>query len=171
MKSSITLVFTFLTVMSCDFKETTYTSHEDLFKLYTTNCARVIAYEKAFCLEDIDYDAFYNPDAMIMGTSFNSLDTVGLDVNKNTHKNLWETYNFSYNEPIRFMPGLDPKTNQIDGSVHMYIELLVQLDTGGDVVMIPVYEEYDFDSDGRITRLLYYGDMTAAFDALNRKEN
>ena len=108
---------------------------------------------------------------MIMGTSFNSLDTVGLEVNKNTHKKLWETYNFSYNEPIRFMPGLDPKTNQIDGSVHMYIELLVQLDTGDDVVMIPVYEEYDFDSDGRITRLLYYGDMTAAFDALNRKEN
>ena len=171
MKSIITLVFTFLMVMSCDFKETTYTSHEDLFKLYTKNCARVIAYEKAFCLEDIDYDAFYNPDAMIMGTSFNSLDTVGLEVNKNTHKKLWETYNFSYNEPIRFMPGLDPKTNRIDGSVHMYIELLVQLDTGGNVVMIPVYEEYDFDSDGRITRLLYYGDMTAAFDALNRKEN
>ncbi|MDG1296326.1 MAG: tetratricopeptide repeat protein [Saprospiraceae bacterium] len=93
MKSSITLVFTFLMVISCDFKETTYPSHEDLFKLYTTNCARVIAYEKAFCLEDIDYDAFYNPDAMIMGTSFNSSDTVGLDFFRFNVRNYPTSYN------------------------------------------------------------------------------
>jgi hypothetical protein len=171
MKINVMITFSVLTVLSCDLKDRPDPSHEDLFQLYTTNCARVVAYEKAFCLEDIDYDAFYNPDVLIIGTSFNSLDTVGLDANKNTHRKLWDAYKFSFNEPIRFMPGLDPITNRMDGSVHMYIELLVQLDTGGDVVMIPIYEEYDFDSAGRIIRLLYYGDMTAAFDALNHIEN
>jgi hypothetical protein len=69
MKINVMITFSVLTVLSCDLKDRPDPSHEDLFQLYTTNCARVVAYEKAFCLEDIDYDAFYNPDVLIIGTS------------------------------------------------------------------------------------------------------
>ena len=136
----------------------------DRFKIH---CENVRNYEKAFCEEHIDYSSFYNDSAIIVGVSFGPLDTLTVGQNQQSHQRAWEHYDFKIHSPIRFTPGVNPMTREIDGSVRMHIQLEVTSAATGRSVVLPIYEEYDFDADGKITRLVYYGDMTAAFQFID----
>ena len=54
----------------------------------------------------------------------------------------------------------------MDGSVSMYFDLTVIRTETQKSVTIPMYEKYDFNEDGKIIYLQYYGDLTAAFQSL-----
>ena len=138
----------------------------DRFKVH---CEIVRNYEKAFCEERIDYGSFYNDSAIIVGVSFGPMDTLTVGQNQQSHQRAWERYDFKIHGPIRFSPGVDPTTLEIDGSVRMHIELEVTSAATGRSVVLPVYEEYDFDAARKIKRLVYYGDMTAAFQSIDEE--
>jgi hypothetical protein len=72
---------------------------------------------------------------------------------------------------LRLLPGVNPETNEADGSVRYYGQWEVTKSatdsTEATSVIIPIYASYDFDADGKILYQQTYGDMTAAFESLN----
>jgi len=143
---------------------------EQALDRYRANCETIRKYEAAFCEEEIDYSAFYNDSAFIVSVSFGPLDTLTVSDNKLTHQIMWEGYDFEVHGPIRFVPGVHPEEHRIDGSVRMYIQLKVTSESTGRSLIMPVYEEYDFDEEGKFTRLIYYGDLKAAFQSIDNIE-
>ena len=82
------------------------------------------------------------------------------------HKNMWDKYDFALSQPLNFLPGVNPETKKMDGSVRMYFNLTVTLSATQKSVSIPMYESFDFDEKGKIIYLQYYGDFTAALQSL-----
>ena len=54
----------------------------------------------------------------------------------------------------------------MDGSVRMYFDITITSTENGKSVTIPMYNSFDFDDEGKILFLQYYGDFTAAFLSL-----
>ena len=155
---------------SCATGSSTQSDREQALDRYRANCETVRKYEESWCEEHLDYDAFYNDSAFIVSVSFGPLDTLTVSDNQRTHQRMWEGYDFEIHGPIRFVPGVHPEELRIDGSVRMYIQLKVTSELTGRSVVLPVYEEYDFDEEGKITRLIYYGDLKAGFQSIDSVE-
>jgi len=155
---------------SCVSGSPTKSDREEALDRYRVNCETVRKYEASWCEEHLDYGAFYNDSAIIVSVSFGPLDTLTVSDNQRTHQRMWEGYDFEIHGPIRFVPGVHPEELRIDGSVRMYIQLEVTSELTGRSVVLPVYEEYDFDEEGKITRLIYYGDLKAGFQSIDSIE-
>ena len=59
----------------------------------------------------------------------------------------------------------------MDGSVRMYFNLTVTHSENNRSVTIPMYESYDFNEEGKILYLQYYGDLTSALQSLELSDN
>jgi len=85
---------------------------------------------------------------------------------------MWEKYEFFVSYPLNILPGVNPETKKMDGSARMYARLTVTLKEKGKSledrksVIIPIYESFDFDENGKILFYQYYGDLTAAISSL-----
>ena len=51
-------------------------------------------------------------------------------------------------------------------SVRNYFDITITLTENGNSITMPMYNSFDFDDEGKILFLQYYGDFTAAFLSL-----
>ena len=139
--------------------------------VFERNCMTVKDYEESFCNEDIDYDNFYAVDAIVKGTTMGSQDTMRVEDRKIIHQEMFEKYDFEFSKPLNFLPGVNAETKEMDGSVRMYFNLTVTHSENNRSVTIPMYESYDFNEEGKILYLQYYGDLTSALQSLELSDN
>jgi hypothetical protein len=165
MKKTIYLLFTIFFFAACNFKDPSIAESENIFKIYEKNCETVLAYENAFCQENIDYEKFYSEKAIIKGTMLGDKDSMFVADRKIAHQELWKKYDFSMS-PLDPLPGVNPETKKMDGSVRMYFDITITLTENGNSVTMPMYNSFDFDDEGKILYLQYYGDFTSAFLSL-----
>ena len=165
MKKTIYLLFTIFFFAACNFKDPYIAESENIFKIYEKNCETVLAYENAFCQENIDYEKFYSEKAIIKGTMLGDKDSMFVADRKIAHQELWKKYDFSMS-PLDPLPGVNPETKKMDGSVRMYFDITITLTENGNSVTMPMYNSFDFDDEGKILYLQYYGDFTSAFLSL-----
>ena len=165
MKKTIYLLFAIFFFAACNFKDPSTAESENIFKIYEKNCETVLAYENAFCQENIDYEKFYSEKAIIKGTMLGDKDSMFVADRKIAHQELWKKYDFSMS-PLDPLPGVNPETKKMDGSVRMYFDITITLTENGNSVTMPMYNSFDFDDEGKILYLQYYGDFTSAFLSL-----
>ena len=165
MKKTIYLLFAIFFLDACNFKDPSIAESENIFKIYEKNCETVLAYENAFCQENIDYEKFYSEKAIIKGTMLGDKDSMFVADRKIAHQELWKKYDFSMS-PLDPLPGVNPETKKMDGSVRMYFDITITLTENGNSVTMPMYNSFDFDDEGKILYLQYYGDFTSAFLSL-----
>jgi len=79
---------------------------------------------------------------------------------------MWAKYDFSFSDSIVFLPGVNVETKEIDGSVRFYCDFSVKNTENEKTVTLPIYQSYDFDSDGRFIYLQYFGDLNAAISSI-----
>ena len=152
-------------VSSCNSNVSDEVSNDNFSKIFEENSNTVIAYEEAFCKENIDYEKFYSEKAVIKGTILGDKDSLFVADRKVAHQELWQKYDFSMS-PLDPLPGVNLETKKMDGSVRMYFDITITLSENGNSVTIPMYNSFDFDDQGKILYLQYYGDFTAAFLSL-----
>jgi hypothetical protein len=165
MKKTIYFLFAIFFFSACNFKDPSIAESENIFKIYEKNCETVLAYENAFCQENIDYEKFYSEKAIIKGTMLGDKDSMFVADRKIAHQELWKKYDFSMS-PLDPLPGVNPETKKMDGSVRMYFDITITLTENGNFVTMPMYNSFDFDDEGKILYLQYYGDFTSAFLSL-----
>ncbi len=165
MKKTIYFLFAIFFFSACNYKDPSIAESENIFKIYEKNCETVLAYENAFCQENIDYEKFYSEKAIIKGTMLGDKDSMFVADRKIAHQELWKKYDFSMS-PLDPLPGVNPETKKMDGSVRMYFDITITLTENGNSVTMPMYNSFDFDDEGKILYLQYYGDFTSAFLSL-----
>ncbi|MBF44737.1 MAG: hypothetical protein CMD38_00270 [Flavobacteriales bacterium] len=165
MKKAIYLLTLILFVFACNTEVSVDVSNDTISKIFEKNCETVISYEKAFCEENIDYKKFYSDKAIIKGTILGDKDSLYVADRMIAHQELWQKYDFSMS-PLNPLPGVNLETKKLDGSVRMYFDITITLTENGKSVTIPMYNSFDFDDEGKIIYLQYYGDFTAAFLSL-----
>ena len=165
MKKTIYFLFAIFFFAACNFKDPSLAESENIFKIYEKNCETVLAYENSFCEENIDYEKFYSDKAIIKGTMLGDKDSMFVADRKIAHQELWKKYDFSMST-LDPLPGVNPETKKMDGSVRMYFDITITLTENGNSVTMPMYNSFDFDDEGKILYLQYYGDFTSAFLSL-----
>ncbi len=165
MKKTIYVLSIMIFVSSCNSNVSDEVSNDNFSKIFEENSNTVIAYEEAFCKENIDYEKFYSEKAVIKGTILGDKDSLFVADRKVAHQELWQKYDFSMS-PLDPLPGVNLETKKMDGSVRMYFDITITLSENGNSVTIPMYNSFDFDDEGKILYLQYYGDFTAAFLSL-----
>ena len=165
MKKTIYFLSIILFVSSCSSDVSLVEKDENIYKIFKENCETVIAYETAFCEENIDYEIFYSENAIIKGTMLGDKDSMYVADRMIAHQELWQKYDFSMS-PLNPLPGVNPETKKMDGSVRMYFDITITLTENGNSVTMPMYNSFDFDDEGKILYLQYYGDFTSAFLSL-----
>ena len=165
MKKTIYFLVVILSVTACNSKSSFEVKGDNVSKIFEKNCETVIAYETAFCQENINYEKFYSDKAIIKGTILGDNDSMYVADRKIAHQELWKKYDFSMT-PLNPLPGVNPETKKMDGSVRSYFDVTITLTENGNSITIPMYNSFDFDDEGKILFLQYYGDFTAAFLSL-----
>ena len=168
MKKTIYFLSIILFVASCSSDVSIVEKDENIYKIFKENCETVIAYETAFCEESIDYEFFYSENAIIKGTMLGDKDSMYVADRMIAHQELWQKYDFSMS-PLNPLPGVNPETKKMDGSVRMYFDITITLTENGNSVTMPMYNSFDFDDEGKIIYLQYYGDFTSAFLSLEEQ--
>ena len=165
MKKTIYFLTVILFISACNSAVTDEEKNNNVSKIFEKNCETVVSYEAAFCQENIDYERFYSDKAIIKGTMLGDNDSMYVADRKTAHKELWQKYDFSMS-PLNPLPGVNPETKKMDGSVRMYFDITITLTENGNSITMPMYNSFDFDDQGKILYLQYYGDFTAAFLSL-----
>ena len=165
MKKNIYLLSFIVFTSACNSEVSIKVSNDNITKIFEKNCETVIAYEEAFCRESIDYEKFYSENAIIKGTILGDKDSLYVADRKVAHQELWQKYDF-HMSTLDPLPGVNQETKKMDGSVRMYFDITITLSENGKSVTIPMYNSFDFDEEGKILYLQYYGDFTAAFLSL-----
>ena len=84
------------------------------------------------------------------------------------HQELWQKYDFSMS-PLNPLPGVNSETKKMDGSVRTYFDITITLTENGNSITMPMYNSFDFDDEGKILYLQYYGDFTSTFLSLEEQ--
>lgn len=137
--------------------------------IFEENCKTVSNYFEDFISEEVDYNKYYATNAIIKGTLLGSKDSITVDEHKAGHSNLFPKYDFSYKAPLVLLPGVNPETKEMDGSVRFYFSLNVTVTESQKSVSIPMYESFDFDENGKFLLQQYYGDITGYINSLNEE--
>lgn len=131
---------------------------------FEKNCKTVIANLEGYQNENLDY-SMYAKDVVFRATGFGDKDTLLLDEVMNQDKWLFENFDFKIvNSPINLLPGVNPETKQMDGSVRYYADWEVTKpatdSTAAKTGILKMYESFDFDAEGKIIFQQGYGDFT-----------
>lgn len=160
-KLTILLIFS-LFVISCD-------QNKEAMAAFEKNSKTMDLLYKSYADENVDYSKF-NEDVVFKGTLFGSKDSLYLDEIKQIHKDFFKTYDVEHMTEFNFLPGVNPETGKIDGSVRMYYDMKVTRtatdSTEEKSVIIPIYESFDFDEEGRALYVQWYCDWTANMTSL-----
>ena len=168
MKKTIYLLTVILCISACNTEVAVEVTNDKDSEVFEKNCETVRLYESAFCQESIDYEKFYSDNAIIKGTTFGAKDSMNVADRKAAHQEIWQKYDFSISQPLNLLPGVNPETKKMDGSVRMYFNLTITLTENENSITIPMYESYDFDDEGKILFMQYYGDLTSSILSLEK---
>ncbi len=61
---------------------------------------------------------------------------------------------------------MNPDTGYADGSVRMYYNMEVTNSSNGKSIVIPIYESFDFDNEGKAIYVQWYSDWTASLESI-----
>ena len=167
MKKAIGILAIGLTAIACQAPQEDNT----IQATFDANCETVRSALDNFQNEVATFDE-YSVDFVGSQTSFNPTgDSTSLDELKESRPGWWAMFDAELKTELRLLPGVNPETNEVDGSVRYYGQWEVTKSatdsTEATSVIIPIYASYDFDADGKILYQQTYGDMTAAFESLN----
>ena len=168
MKKTIYLLTVILCISACNTEVAVEVTNDKESEIFEKNCETVRLYESAFCQESIDYKKFYSDNAIIKGTTLGAKDSMNVADRKAAHQEMWQKYDFSISQPLNLLPGVNPETKKMDGSVRMYFNLTITLTENENSITIPMYESYDFDDEGKILFMQYYGDLTSSILSLEK---
>lgn len=167
MKKAIGILAIGLTAIACQAPQEDNT----IQATFDANCETVRSALDNFQNEVATFDE-YSVDFVGSQTNFNPTgDSTRLDELKESRPGWWAMFDAELKTELRLLPGVNPETNEVDGSVRYYGKWEVTKSatdsTEATSVIIPIYASYDFDADGKILYQQTYGDMTAAFESLN----
>ena len=156
----------FFLFFSCQNNEKANYNNENLNQTFKKNCQTVQSYLNDFVKENIDYKKYYNDTCEIRGTYYNSTGSMSVQDRISTHKQMWSKYDFKISDSIEYLPGVNAKTKQIDGSVRFYFDWTTTNSENNRSITIPLYMSFDFDDEGRFVYLQFYGDISSAILSL-----
>ena len=143
----------------------------DVDATFATNCETVETALSNFQNEVADY-SMYSEDYWARPTRMNPErgDSVRLEDVKTSNAGGWAIFDYELVSDLAFLPGVNPDSKEMDGSVRYYgmwkVTRSATDSTDEASVMIPIYSSFDFDADGKILFQQNYGDFTAAFNSL-----
>ena len=159
-------ILMFFLFFSCQNNEKANYNNENLNQTFKKNCQTVQSYLNDFVKENIDYKKYYNDTCEIRGTYFNSTGSMSVQDRISTHKQMWSKYDFKISDSIEYLPGVNAKTKQIDGSVRFYFDWTTTNSENNKSITIPLYMSFDFDDEGRFVYLQFFGDISSAISSL-----
>ena len=170
MKLQYTLIFLFGLLYSCQSKVEA-TSSDDAFE---RNSATVMDYLNGYQKEQLDYDALYSENAIMLNTRLGAVnDSISIADIKLMDKEGWDMYDYKILGEIYLLPGVNTETKKADGSVRYYgtwrTTKAATDSTEAIQTDVRLYESFDFDEAGKILYQQFYGDLTASSNILEGK--
>jgi len=134
-------------------------AHEKFVKNSETAMANIKNWEN----ETPDYSQ-YAADFLSSGTGYGAKDSISLDDMKKMDEEFLAMYDFRIaSDSINLLPGVDPETKKMDGSVRHYLDWEVTLpatdSTEARSGIIHFYEYFVFNDEGKIVNQGGYGDF------------
>ena len=126
----------------------------------------MLALLESYANEDVDYSRF-SEDVVFKGTLFGSSDSLKLDQIKGMHKEFFAKYDVKHMTDFNFLQGVNPETGEADGSVRFYYDMQVTNSSNGKSVVIPIYESFDFDDQGKAIYVQWYCDLATSMASLD----
>ena len=120
---------------------------------------------ESYANESVDYSKFAD-DVVFRGTLLGSPDSLNLDQIKGIHKEFFAKYDVKHMAPFNYLQGVNPETGQADESVRMYYQMEVTNTTNEKSVVIPIYESFDFNEEGKAVFVQWYCDWTASLESI-----
>ena len=151
-------------IFSCN--STIDTDDSSVNKSFKENSKTMQALLESYANEDVDYSHF-SEDVIFKGTLFGSTDSLKLDQIKEIHKEFFTKYDVKHMTKFNFLQGADPETGNSDGSVRFYYDMQVTNSSNGKSVVIPIYESFDFDNEGKAIYVQWYCDWSASISSLD----
>ena len=158
---------------SSDYAEETKTNPGEA--AFEKNSKTVLAYLDSWESESIDYDKYFAKDYSAWGTAFADIDTTNLEQMIEWDNQMFKIYDFKIvNGPVNLLPGVNLETKEVDGSVRYYMEWAITRtatdSTEAKTANLRMYSAYVFNTDGKITLSLTYGDFGGLMGYLNSEE-
>lgn len=130
---------------------------------FEKNSQTVMAYLNGWQSENLDY-SIYSDSLVFNDTGFGGKDSLSLDDIKKMDKEMFERFDFKLlTDPIVLLPGVNPDTKELDGSVRYYGDWQVTIpatdSTEARSASIKFYESFDFNEEGKIILQQGYGDF------------
>jgi len=142
-------------------------SASDASATFETNSATIAEVFADFEAESDDFFTHFNADAIWRGTGLNAPDSVSLEEVTAKYKTAWAKYDYELISPTDFLPGVNPQTKAVDGSVRGYFEWNISKaatdSTAARSVRVKVYESFDFNPEGEIIYTQVYGNLIAGY--------
>jgi len=138
----------------------------EISQVFKENSETMQALLKSFENEDVDYSRF-SDEVVFKGTLMGTPDTLRLDQVKEIHKNFFANYDVKHMTPFNFLQGVNPESGEADGSVRFYYDMQVTNSSNGKSVIIPIYESFDFNDEGRAIYVQWYADWTASMSSID----
>lgn len=134
---------------------------------FEANSATIAEVFADFEAESDDFFTHFNADAIWRGTGLNAPDSVSLEQVTAKYKTAWANYDYELISPTNFLPGVNPQTKAVDGSVRGYFEWNISKaatdSTEARSVRVKVYESFDFNPEGEIIYTQVYGNLIAGY--------
>ncbi|MGB0194517.1 MAG: hypothetical protein ACPF8Z_04885 [Schleiferiaceae bacterium] len=168
MKKTLLVAWIGLAAVACQAPEE---KGNDVDATFAANCETVETALSNFQNEVADY-SMYSEDYWARPTRMNPErgDSVRLEDVKMSNAGGWAIFDYELVSDLAFLPGVNPDSKEMDGSVRYYgmwkVTRSATDSTDEASVMIPIYSSFDFDADGKILFQQNYGDFTAAFSSL-----
>ena len=139
----------------------------DATATFETNSATIVEVFADFEAESDDFFTHFNADAIWRGTGLNAPDSVSLEQVTAKYKAAWAKYDYELISPTNFLPGVNPQTKAVDGSVRGYFEWNISKaatdSTEARSMRVKVYESLDFNLEGEIIYTQVYGNLIAGY--------
>jgi|TARA_B100000965_G_scaffold386162_1_gene388146 hypothetical protein len=149
-------------IFSCDSTDDASSTNQS----FEENSKTMQALLDSYANENVDYSRFAD-NVVFKGTVFGSPDSLKLDQIKAIHKDFFEKYDVKHMAPFNFLQGVNPETGESDGSVRFYYDMQVTNSSNGKSVVVPIYESFDFDQEGKAIYVQWYCDWTASISSLD----
>ncbi len=142
------------------------------YELFEKNSKTVSAYLEAYQTESLDHDSFYSADIIFRSTAVGGQDSTTLEQMKEMDAQNFEMFDFELlDSPVVFLPGVNQETKKIDGSVRYYAAWKLSTpatdSTESKSVIVPIYESFDFDENGKIINHVTFGDFGGMMNAIS----
>ena len=152
-------------IFSCN-SATNTTNSSSVNQSFEKNSKTMQALLKSYANENVDYSRF-SEDVVFKGTLFGSPDSLKLDQIKGIHKEFFAKYDVKHMAPFNFLQGVNPETGEADGSVRFYYDMQVTNSSNGKSVVIPIYESFDFNEEGKAIYVQWYCDWSTSMASLD----